>query len=99
MFRPVLPTPHPVSEGPVMAGSLPVINLSEAKFECVFGRGCEGICCANGRPSLYPEDQQQIEGNLHKFYPQLRPEARAVVDKHGYINNRSEERRVGKECR
>ena len=71
-----------------MAGSLPVINLSEAKFECVFGRGCEGACCANGRPSLYPEDQAQIDANLHKFHPQLRPEARAVVDKHGYIGNR-----------
>ena len=28
-----------------MVGSLPVLNLTEAKFECTYGRGCEGICC------------------------------------------------------
>ena len=52
-----------------MVGTLPVINLSEATFECTFGRGCEGICCRNGRLMAYPEDREAIDGNLTKFQP------------------------------
>jgi Fe-S-cluster containining protein len=71
-----------------MAGSLPVINLSEAKFECIFGRGCDGICCQNGRPPVYPEEVERLDANLDKFLPHLRPEARAKVEKEGYLSNR-----------
>jgi Fe-S-cluster containining protein len=67
---------------------LPVINLSEARFECIFGRGCEGTCCRNGRPPVYPDEQERIEENLHKFLPHLRPEARQVLQKSGYLSNR-----------
>ena len=35
-----------------MWASLPVLNLAEAKFECIYGRGCDGICCQNG-PRLF----------------------------------------------
>jgi hypothetical protein len=71
-----------------MAISLPVLNLSEATFECTFGRGCEGICCQTGRPMFYPEDIDRVGANLSKFLPEMRPEARAVVEKQGYLTNR-----------
>jgi hypothetical protein len=69
-------------------GSLPVINLSEATFECIYGRGCDGICCQNGRPGVYPEEAARIDANLAKFLPQLRPAARALVEKKGYLSRR-----------
>jgi hypothetical protein len=68
--------------------SLPVINLKEAKFECIYGRGCEGLCCKNGRPGVYPEEEQRIEENLRKFLPELRPEARKVIEKNGFLSRR-----------
>src|SRR5262245_47350287 len=71
-----------------MRNSLPVVNLSEAKFECIFGRGFDGMCCQNGRPSLYPEDLTAIEDNLGKFLPHVRPEARAVIADSGYCSKR-----------
>ncbi len=58
-----------------MKTSLPILNLNEARFECIFGRGCDGICCQNGRPGVYPEEEQRIRENLQKFLPELRPEA------------------------
>jgi hypothetical protein len=72
-----------------MVGSLPVLNLSEAKFECVYGRGCEGICCQNGRPSVDPEESARIDANLAKFLPHLRPEARALIEREGYLSRRT----------
>ncbi len=71
-----------------MATTLSVINLSEAKYECIYGRGCDGICCQNGRPGVYPEEQDVIGKNLHKILPELRAEARALVEKDGYVSNR-----------
>lgn len=71
-----------------MRTSLPVINLSEAKFECIYGRGCDGICCQNGRPPVYPEEVANIKKNLKKFLPELRPEARKLIEKHGYLSGR-----------
>jgi hypothetical protein len=71
-----------------MRGSLPVINLSEATYECIFGRGCDGICCQNGRPGVYPEEAARIDANLDKFLPELRPAARTLVEKEGYLSRR-----------
>jgi len=71
-----------------MAISLPVVNLSEARFECTFGRGCEGVCCQNGRPGVYPEEVERLDVNLHKFLPELRPEARRAVEEGGYASRR-----------
>jgi len=68
--------------------SLPVINLAQAKFECIFGRGCEGICCQNGRPGIYPEEEERIRKNIKKFLPQLRPTARKLVEKDGFVSRR-----------
>jgi hypothetical protein len=71
-----------------MGTSLPVINLDEATFDCTFGRGCDGHCCRNGRPGLYPEDRERIEANFQRFLPLLRPEARALVEESGFISRR-----------
>lgn len=71
-----------------MVGSLPVINLSEAKFECIFGRGCDGICCQNGRPGVHPGEVEVIDNHLEKFLPHLRPEAQAMIEKEGYLSRR-----------
>ena len=48
----------------VMKTSLPVLNLDTAHFECIYGRGCDGLCCQNGRPGVYPEEEQRIRKNL-----------------------------------
>ncbi len=71
-----------------MATSLPVVNVSEAKFECIYGRGCDGLCCQNGRPGVYPEEDERIQANLSKFLPELRPEARKLIESSGYLSNR-----------
>jgi Fe-S-cluster containining protein len=71
-----------------MAVSLPVVNLATATFECIYGRGCDGICCQNGRPSVYPDEQKRIADNLKKFLPLLRPEARELVENVGHLSNR-----------
>src|SRR5262245_22293406 len=71
-----------------MAASLPVINLAEARFECTFGRGCDGICCQNGRPMLYPDEVERLDAHLGRFLPHLRPEARALIEAKGYLSRR-----------
>jgi hypothetical protein len=71
--------------------SLPVVNLAEAKFECTFGRGCPGICCQNGRPGLYADEDERIAGNLERLLPLLRPEARALIQSQGYVSRRLRE--------
>lgn len=71
-----------------MAGSLPVVNLSKATFECTFGRGCPGICCQNGRPGVWPEEIERIDSILDQSLPELRPEARSLIEQDGYLSNR-----------
>jgi hypothetical protein len=68
--------------------SLNVLNLSTATFECIFGRGCEGICCKNGRPSVSETEVQVIEKHLKRVLPHLRPEAQKLVEKEGFTSNR-----------
>lgn len=75
-----------------MVGSLPVLNLAEAKYECIYGRGCDGVCCRKGRPPVYPDEVERIEGNLPKFLPELRPPARQLIEKEGFLSRR---RKVG----
>jgi Protein of unknown function (DUF3109) len=71
-----------------MRESLPIVNLHEAKFECIYGRGCEGLCCQNGRPGVSVSEQRRIEDNLDRFLPHVRPEARAVIEKQGFLSGR-----------
>jgi hypothetical protein len=71
--------------------ALPLVNGAEATFECTFGRGCEGICCRDGRPGLRQEEKRRIERRLQKILPLLRPEARKLVQKHGIVTRRTRE--------
>jgi len=64
---------------------LPILNLNEATFDCTFGRGCDGVCCREGRPPVYPEEIENITANLERFLAHLRPEARAVVKENGFL--------------
>lgn len=66
-----------------------VVNAETATFDCVFGRGCDGICCKNGRPSVTPEEQAVIAAVLPRALPHLRPEARKLVEAGGFISNRT----------
>lgn len=67
---------------------LRVLNIDSARFECTFGRGCDGVCCRNGRPPVYDEEARRIDENLHRILPLLRPEARAAVETGGYLSHR-----------
>jgi hypothetical protein len=73
-------------------GQVPIVNLDEARFECTFGRGCNGICCSQGRPLVYPEEVEAIGANLNKFLPLVRPKARKAIETRGYLSGR---RRLG----
>jgi hypothetical protein len=86
--KPIEPTAEPSP-----TSGLTVTNLNEAKFECTFGRGCEGTCCQNGRPGLYPDEDERIRGNLERLLLRLRPEARALIEKQGYVSRRLREGR------
>jgi Fe-S-cluster containining protein len=67
---------------------LTVLNLESARFECTFGRGCDGVCCRNGRPPVYDEEARRIDAQLERIMPLLRPAARAAVNKRGYLSRR-----------
>jgi Fe-S-cluster containining protein len=71
-----------------MRSSLPVLNLSEAKYECIFGRGCDGICCQNGRPPIYADEEERLRVHLEKFLPEMLPQARKLVARHGFLSKR-----------
>jgi Fe-S-cluster containining protein len=68
--------------------SLTLVNADTAKFECIFGRGCDGKCCQNGRPSVSPKEEKTIRGVLKKVLPHLRPEAKKLIEKSGFTSNR-----------
>jgi hypothetical protein len=68
--------------------ALPVLNLNEVTYECIYGRGCDGICCQNGRPPVSPEEQARIDDNLEKFLPLLSEKQRRAVAKDGYLSRR-----------
>lgn len=76
-----------------MLPPLEIVNLDEARFECTFGRGCDGLCCREGRPPVYPEDLAAIEQALPRAIPLLRPRARAAVRRRGFLSPRR--RRLG----
>lgn len=70
---------------------LTVVNAA-ATFDCSFGRGCEGICCRHGEPSVTPGEKALIDGVLDRARPHLRPEAAAALDAGGWL---SEQEKVG----
>ena len=67
---------------------LPLLNAGSAHFDCTFGRGCDGICCRNGRPPVYEAEEAVIDRNLHKFLPLLRSDAQTVVQRAGFLSQR-----------
>ena len=71
-----------------MPVTLPVINMATATFECIFGRGCEGICCKNGRPSVDAKEQARIKKVLKRALPLMRPNAKKLVEDRGHLTNR-----------
>ncbi|MBL8863128.1 MAG: DUF3109 family protein [Planctomycetes bacterium] len=67
-----------------------VTNLETARFECVYPT-CGGTCCSNGRPPIEAAEQARIQEHLAKFLPHMRPEARAKVEKEGFVTKRRKE--------
>ena len=68
--------------------ALVVLNLAEARFDCTFGRGCEGICCRDGRPPVYPEEAAAIEAAMPTVLPRVRPEVRGTLERDGFLTRR-----------
>jgi hypothetical protein len=68
--------------------AVPILNLDSARFDCSFGRGCEGVCCRNGRPPVYAEEAARIDQRLEQILPLLRPAARALVAQVGCLSGR-----------
>ena len=75
---------------------LPVLNLNSATYECTFGRGCDGICCREGRPLVYADEIARIGENLAKFLPLMRPDASKMAARKGFLSGR---RRLGQRAR
>lgn len=68
--------------------TLPVLNLQGTTYECIYGRGCDGICCQNGRPPVSPEEAARLDANLHKFLPHVSEKARKTIEQDGYVSGR-----------
>ena len=68
--------------------ALPVLNLAETTYECIYGRGCDGICCQNGRPPVSPEEKARIDAHLPRFLAELTAKQRRAIEKGGYLSQR-----------
>lgn len=75
-----------------MDSDLPILNLATATYECTYGRGCDGICCRQGRPLVYADEIERIDAALTRFLPLLRPVARQTIQSRGFLTDR---RRLG----
>lgn len=82
--------PRSPAKGAAPPGTLPVVNLATATFDCVYPT-CGGLCCMNGRPAVEAHEQQRIAANLPKFVPHLLPAARALIDRSGFLSNEEKE--------
>src|SRR5690554_7877150 len=74
-------------------------ELFSRKFVCDLSK-CKGACCVEGDAGapLKNDEIKIIERLLPKIKPYMTEEGIAKVEKDG-VSYRSEERRVGKECR
>ncbi|MBY0230697.1 MAG: DUF3109 family protein [Gemmataceae bacterium] len=68
--------------------SLAVINGATATFECIYGRGCDGICCQQGRPPVAPDEAARLDAALPKILPLLTPYQQRAVATLGYASRR-----------
>lgn len=75
----------PADGSPEPAAGLPFLNLGAATFDCTYGRGCEGVCCREGRPPVDADDVRRIESRRSLVLPMLRAEARVAVERRGYL--------------
>ena len=66
--------------------SLTVVNAATATFDCSFGRGCEGLCCKQGEPSVSAAEQATIETVLPRLREHLRPAALKMIDEAGWLS-------------
>jgi len=66
-----------------------IVNLDRARFECTYGRGCDVICCREGRPLVYADEVARIGGIVERLLPVLRPEARAEIRRRGWLTKRT----------
>ena len=66
-----------------------VLNAGSARFECTYGRGCDGVCCREGRPPVSADDARQIDRALPDALPLMRREARRVLEHRGYVSRGS----------
>lgn len=71
-----------------MTYDLPVVNLATATYECTFGRGCDGVCCREGRPVVDEDEIARLDEHLAKLLALLRPEARRVAARRGVVSGR-----------
>jgi Fe-S-cluster containining protein len=71
-----------------MSLPLPIVNLATATFECVFGRGCDGICCREGEPPIEPDEIEFLKRHLSRILPLVRPEARSQIESSGFLGDR-----------
>jgi hypothetical protein len=72
--------------------TLAILNLDTARFDCTFGRGCDGVCCREGKPPVYPDEVERLAANLDRMIPLLRPQAAAIIRRLGFTQTR---RRAG----
>jgi hypothetical protein len=68
-----------------MSTPLNVVNLATATFDCIYGRGCDGICCREGEPPVDADEAAVIEAALPTLLPLLRPDARALIESSGFL--------------
>ena len=65
--------------------SLLVVNGATATFDCSFGRGCVGLCCQHGEPSVTPAEYHRIRDHLPQVLPHLRPEAAQSLEVNDFV--------------
>jgi Fe-S-cluster containining protein len=68
-----------------MTTSLNVVNLATATFECIYGRGCDGVCCREGEPPVGTDEAATIAAVLPRVLPLLRPDAQALIEAAGFL--------------
>jgi hypothetical protein len=66
---------------------VPVVNLSTARFECVYPT-CGGLCCMNGQPAIEEDEEERLRANADKFAERMTPAARAHVARHGFVTRK-----------
>ena len=63
-----------------------VSNLAETRFECTFGRGCDGVCCRNGLPPVSEDEGLRIAYVLPRILAALRPKAQSKIRRQGFLS-------------